>query len=40
VSPIRPERRASGYRIYTIGRIRLAKSLQVNGFTLDDTNGS
>lgn len=34
-----PERRASGYRVYsedTIERIRLAKSLQANGFTLDE----
>lgn len=34
-----PERRASGYRVYTddtVERIRLAKSLQANGFTLDE----
>lgn len=35
----RPERLASGYRVYTedtLERIRLAKALQANGFTLDE----
>jgi DNA-binding transcriptional MerR regulator len=34
-----PQRRASGYRVYTpasAGRIKLAKSLQALGFTLDE----
>ncbi|MPZ68363.1 MAG: MerR family transcriptional regulator [Actinobacteria bacterium] len=38
-----PPRQPSGYRTYTDGaveRIRLAKSLQALGFTLDEINGA
>jgi DNA-binding transcriptional MerR regulator len=39
----RPDRRPSGYRVYsdaTVGRLRLARTLQSLGFTLDEIVGA